>query len=937
MVTERVDDSGKFDPALFRRCQEVMNELSKSSFTHQDRKENIRIGKDILSHVFFSQDLNNPFSICSRFFRSKGNRIPTFADMSEFGLLENSYPPEDIPIMDSKRKLMEAGLQHPDQLKVCALAVFLSQPSLNGSAQSFISYLVGDSPDASMPNSRDMVTLAGRGVYREASSGTDAHSERYISMIVDCLKLEKSGSVIIVADSGTGKTALVERLADKIYRRDASVESLLDYSIWEIDIIGILSGTAYRGEFENKFRRVIESIKKKGKSIAFFDQMQMLAGAGKTSDSSIDAISMLTEPLIKGLKVIGTVTREDFNIHLSKYPSFTRQFQIVYYDEPPYESVVQIVTNRVKVMENVTTDKSKASPGDVFFSREYLLYAIKNGTRHIRHLSNPFKSISLIERSIIKARTIGRSFVTKNDITQSIYLMCNIVLPEEGRVPLGLSDEMQLDPPDVNKLSASDIYSSIDASSSPVDPFSSWSVHGGSVLAMNSINSSMFGTQSNSMSDDVDSDSDSIELIPRRRDRAALKHMISEQSNRPKKNHIVQRPPKEKQRTHPDREYEPLIPISRLNSLSKHVKNHVKGQNRAIESISLAIASSQISRDENIKSPFLSVLISGLSGTGKTLLCRKIAEHLLGREECFLCLNMGDYKEPSSLSGIIASPDKVNSGKLSTHIKQYPYSIVLLDEFEKSHTSIQDYFLSVFDTGTSYDDAGKKMDFTTTIFILTTNIGADDFLSRYEKDLMMYRKGFHSDENELASASSSLIALSTRSTSHTNKKRKIEDSENSDTTDNESETYDNYSLNTRDDPYPTSVYSTLEYLQRCLDEFSSNKSSMRLELVGRINRVITYGIPDNQSVMGIIRHSIESLIGILKDRYPSFDIQVANIESLCAHVIRNGYSDKEGIRSIQRFIGNNIQDKLSEVIVSNFDGGAISILIGDDATIRTQD
>jgi len=509
--------------------------------------------------------------------------------------------------------------------------------------------------------------------------GRDSEVERALHV----LARRRKNNPLFIGDAGVGKTAIVEGLARRIELKEAP--SALDGSeIWALDMGALVAGTRFRGDFEERFKAVLQAIEAKEGAIVFVDEIHTMVGAGAASGGAMDA-SNLVKPLLSSgrIRCIGTTTHKEYRSYIEKDRALARRFQPIEVGEPSESDALKILKGlrgRYESFHGVKyTDKS-------------LRAAVELSNRHLSDRRLPDKAIDLLDEA-------GAAVKLK-----------------QGR-PLGdvdaAADQGEERSPTDNGATENEGAQSTEDAAGVVSQESSQEVSKATTEATRQGASNARAENKASPSERKDH---SRRPIVRERD---IEKVVATMARIPPKRVASD-----------DRE--------RLRTLEDDLKARIYGQAHAVEKVSLSIRMSRAGLS-NPDKPIASFLFAGPTGVGKTELAKQLAE-ILGVN--FLRFDMSEYMERHTVSRLIGAPPGYvgfdQGGLLTDAIHKAPHTVLLLDEIEKAHSDLFNVLLQVMDHGSLTDNNGRKSDFRHVILIMTSNVGA--------RDLSRRRPGFASGD-----------------------------------------------------------------------------------------------------------------------------------------------------------------------------------------------
>ncbi|HEO5587478.1 TPA: ATP-dependent Clp protease ATP-binding subunit [Streptococcus agalactiae] len=451
-----------------------------------------------------------------------------------------------------------------------------------------------------------------------------------ISRMVQVLSRKTKNNPVLVGDAGVGKTALAYGLAQRIANGNIPYE-LRDMRVLELDMMSVVAGTRFRGDFEERMNQIIADIEEDGHIILFIDELHTIMGSGSGIDSTLDAANILKPALARGtLRTVGATTQEEYQKHIEKDAALSRRFAKVLVEEPNLEDAYEILLGLKPAYEafhNVT------------ISDEAVMTAVKVAHRYLTSKNLPDSAIDLLD----EASATVQMMIKKN----APSLLTEV-------------DQAILDD-DMKSASKALKASHKDKKCKPI-----------------------------AVTED---------------------HIMATLSR-------LSGIPVEKLTQADSKKY--------LN-LEKELHKRVIGQDDAVTAISRAIRRNQ-SGIRTGKRPIGSFMFLGPTGVGKTELAKALAEVLFDDESALIRFDMSEYMEKFAASRLNGAPPGYvgydEGGELTEKVRNKPYSVLLFDEVEKAHPDIFNVLLQVLDDGVLTDSRGRKVDFSNTIIIMTSNLGA---------------------------------------------------------------------------------------------------------------------------------------------------------------------------------------------------------------------
>ena len=546
-----------------------------------------------------------------------------------------------------------------------------------------------------------------------------------IRSITRVLSRKTKNNPVLIGEPGVGKTAIVEGLALRIIKGDVP-SSLKDKTIWELDMASLIAGAKYRGEFEERLKKVLNEIKKsEGDIIMFIDEIHMIVGTGRT-EGAMDTSNILKPMLARGeIHVIGATTLNEYRQYIEKDGALERRFQKIKVEEPNVEDTITILRGlkeRFEIHHGVTIqDKAliaAATLSNRYITDRYLpdkaidLVDEACATIRVQMDSVPFELDNLthrimrleIERQAIKKEKDEISKKRREDIDKNLVTMKQKEqeLTEAWNKEKNLNENIKK-----KKKEIEDAKFKLDQAENKYDLEQAAILRHGTIPKLEKELEELNNTEKNKILSDTVTDNDIAKIIAKWTNIPVTKLISSE---------------KEK-----------------LLSLEDNMKKRVMGQDEALELVSDAVIKSRSGiKDPN--RPIASFLFLGPTGVGKTEVARTLAYELFDDERHMIRIDMSEYMEKFSVSRLIGSPPGYvgyeEGGQLTEAVRRNPYSIVLFDEVEKAHPEVLNLLLQILDDGRVTDSNGRTVDFKNTIIIMTSNLGSEHILDG-NTDLVM--------------------------------------------------------------------------------------------------------------------------------------------------------------------------------------------------------
>jgi len=554
-----------------------------------------------------------------------------------------------------------------------------------------------------------------------------------IMRMMQILSRRTKNNPILIGDAGTGKTAVAEALAIRIAKNDVP-ESLKDKEIVALDLGLLLSGTKYRGEFEERLRGIMKEIEKSdGKIILFIDEIHTIVGAG-SSEGSLDASNMLKPALARGeLRAIGATTLKEYQKHIEKDPALARRFQPVYIDEPNIDDAVAILRG--------LKEKYELFHG-VRITDDAIISAVNLSSRYITNRYLPDKAVDLIDEA---ASSLRLALENKPQVLEDAHRkIMRFEIEKEAllkEVSRGDKDEESRDA----KIRVKDIEKEIANLKEKTSEIElKWKNEKETVAEIRKIKKELEALRIEGEATEMRADLTRAAEI-RYGEIPDLQKKLEIKVSRLKKLQKSRRILKE-DITSEDIALVvsrwtgiPLVKMmeeerKKLREIEDELRKRVVGQDDAIKKIANVVRRSRVGISDPNK-PIGSFIFLGPTGVGKTELTKSLAEFMFDDDRALIRIDMSEYMERHSVSKLIGSPPGYvgydESGNLTEAVRHRPYSVVLFDEIEKAHPEVFNILLQVLDEGRLTDSKGRVVNFKNTIIILTSNIGSS-FIDKME-------------------------------------------------------------------------------------------------------------------------------------------------------------------------------------------------------------
>ena len=545
-----------------------------------------------------------------------------------------------------------------------------------------------------------------------------------IRRVLQILSRRTKNNPILIGEPGTGKTAIVEGLAQRIVRGDVP-ENLKDKQLYSLDMGALVAGAKYKGEFEERLKSVINEVtKSEGRIILFIDEIHTLVGAGG-GEGAIDAANILKPALARGeLRAIGATTLNEYQKYFEKDKALERRFQTVMVDEPDELSAISILRGLKERYEN---------HHKVRIQDDACIAAVKLSERYISDRFLPDKAIDLMDEAAAKLRMERDSVPEELDeITRRLKQ-----LEIEREAIKRENDQPKLQQLDKDIAELRDQEKQYRAK---------WE---GEKALVNKIQEDKQQIENLKLEAERAEREGNYERVAEIRYSKLkmleddIKH-IQEQLKSTQGGEAMVR-----EEVTADDIAEVVsrwtgIPVTRMMQserekllhLEEELHHRVIGQDEAIQAVSDAVRRSRAGLQDP-KRPIASFIFLGTTGVGKTELAKALADYLFNDETMMTRIDMSEYQEKFSVSRLIGAPPGYvgydEGGQLTEAVRRKPYSVVLFDEIEKAHPDVFNILLQVLDDGRLTDNKGRTVNFKNTIIIMTSNLGSQFIQQEFEK------------------------------------------------------------------------------------------------------------------------------------------------------------------------------------------------------------
>ncbi len=540
-----------------------------------------------------------------------------------------------------------------------------------------------------------------------------------IRRVIQILSRRTKNNPVLLGDPGVGKTAIVEGLAQRIVSGDVP-ETLKHKEVLTMDLTGLLAGASYRGEFEQRLKKLLEEVEKsEGKYILFIDELHTIVGAGG-AEGAVDAGNMLKPALARGgLRAIGATTLREYRLYIEKDPALERRFQPVFVEEPSPEDSIAILRG--------IKEKYEVHHG-IKINDDALIAAVNLSTRYITDRFLPDKAIDLIDEAAAGAKIEIESMPTELDQVKRRIMQLEIELAALKKEK-GLETRKSSLEEERNKLKErydhlhtlwveqKKIISELQKKRLELDKLKAELENAQRQALLEKAAELMYGT---------------IPEIEKK-----IEEIQSEWAKIPGEDRLLREEVTEEDIARIVGRWTG-IPVARLLSteserltkLEDELRERVIGQDHALVKVANAIRRSRAGLSEENK-PIGSFLFLGPTGVGKTETAKALALSLFNDEKAMVRVDMSEYQEQHSIARLIGAPPGYvgydEGGQLTEAVRRKPYSVLLFDEVEKAHPQVFNAFLQILDDGRLTDGRGRVVNFKNTIIILTSNLGSEAY------------------------------------------------------------------------------------------------------------------------------------------------------------------------------------------------------------------
>ncbi|MDD9911911.1 MAG: ATP-dependent chaperone ClpB [Alphaproteobacteria bacterium] len=543
--------------------------------------------------------------------------------------------------------------------------------------------------------------------------------EAEIRRAIQVLSRRTKNNPVLIGEAGVGKTAIVEGLAQRIVNQDVP-ESLQGKRLLSLDMGGLLAGAKFRGEFEERLKALLKEVEAAaGEIVLFIDELHTLVGAGATGEGSMDASNLLKPALARGeLHCVGATTLDEYRKHIEKDPALARRFQSVYVGEPSVEETISIlrgikekyeVHHGVRIADNALVAAAQLS--DRYISGRFLpdkaIDLVDEAAANIRmEIDSKPKDLDALDRKLMQLKIEQTALKKERDQASKKRLK---EITEDIKTLQKQSDDLNKQWEEAKRLiqGSNKIKEEIEEARRAMEI----AQREGN---LNDVAKLQYGT--------IPELEKQLEKVEAAEKNDKAKSMLREEVLTDDIAKVISAwtgVPVDKML---EGEREKLLKMEEL------LGSRVVGQPDAVQAVSEAIRRARAGLQDASR-PIGSFLFLGPTGVGKTELTKALAEFIFDDEQAMVRIDMSEYMEKHAVARLIGAPPGYvgydQGGVLTEAVRRRPYAVILFDEVEKAHPDVFNVLLQVLDDGRLTDGQGRTVDFTNSIIILTSNLGAE--------------------------------------------------------------------------------------------------------------------------------------------------------------------------------------------------------------------